>query len=96
MRKLLGAAAVALLLAGCGDDQVSVGRAELEKQVGSSLQKQVGKAPDDVDCPTRLPGKVGATTRCTLTDGATQLGVTVTVTSVDGDDVGFDVAVDRS
>ncbi|GAA2357715.1 hypothetical protein SVIO_039970 [Streptomyces violaceusniger] len=42
-----------------------------------------------------LVGKVGNTTRCELTadDGST-LGVSVTVSSVDGDQVNFDVKAD--
>jgi predicted thioesterase len=42
-----------------------------------------------------VPAKVGATQRCTLTalDGTT-IGVTATVTAVNGDDVSFDFKVD--
>ncbi|MGW8574710.1 DUF4333 domain-containing protein [Streptomyces niveus] len=49
----------------------------------------------DATCPEVLEGKAGATTRCTLTaaDGST-LGVTVTVSAVDGDTVDFDSKAD--
>ena len=42
-------------------------------------------------------GKVGNTTRCTLTadDGST-LGVSVTVSSVDGDQINFDIQADAN
>ncbi|WP_307644745.1 DUF4333 domain-containing protein [Nocardia uniformis] len=41
-------------------------------------------------------GKVGTTMRCTLTAGGDTLGLTVTVTSVDGDNVKYDVEVDET
>jgi hypothetical protein len=48
-----------------------------------------------VECPDDLDLKVGATTRCTLTDGGTRLGVTVTVKSVAEDgNADLDIEVD--
>lgn len=86
-------AALALLLAGCSQS-VTVGQAELEKEVSAQLEQTVGQAPDAVDCPGDLDGEVGAEMRCTLTAGEDELGLTVTVTSVEGKDVQFDIAVD--
>ena len=40
--------------------------------------------------------EVGATQRCTLKAGADTYGVTVTVTSVQGTDVKFDIQVDQT
>ena len=57
-------------------------------------QGQVGHAPDSVECPDSLEGKVGATTRCTLKDGDQTYGVGVNVTKVEGTDVKFDIKVD--
>lgn len=92
-RFLLAMAGVAVLaLSGCTS---TVDRAELEQEVSTRLTEQVGVAPESVDCPDDLDAEQDATTRCTLTapDG-TQIGLTVTVTSVDGDTVNFDVVVD--
>ncbi|SUA31700.1 Uncharacterised protein [Mycolicibacterium fortuitum] len=49
---------------------------------------------DSVDCDGDLDGKVGATQRCVLTAGGTKMDVTVTTTSVEMNNVKFDVKVD--
>lgn len=67
----------------------------VEEEVSARLAEQVGVAPDDVSCPDDLVGRVGEELRCVLTAGTDELGVTVTVTEVDGADVGFDVQVDE-
>ena len=61
-----------------------------------ALEDEVGTRPE-ISCPDDLDAKVGAETRCTLTapGDPTEYGVTVTVTSVDGDDARFDVQVDN-
>ncbi|MFF0544551.1 DUF4333 domain-containing protein [Nocardia thailandica] len=74
---------------------VTVEEAELERSVSATLAEQAGQVPDRIDCPGDLDGTVGTTMRCTLTAGADTLGVTVTVTSVDGDTVNYDVEVDQ-
>ncbi|WP_310961874.1 DUF4333 domain-containing protein [Nocardioides terrisoli] len=83
--------------AGCsasvGSDSVSGN--DLAKQVSSQLAKKVGQVPDKVTCPS-LKAKVGAKARCTLTDGAREYGVSVTVTKVNGSDVNFDIQVDNT
>lgn len=88
---LLATAAVA---AGCSSTPV-VDRADVEDKVSQQLEKQVGQAPDDVSCPGDLKGEVGEKMRCTLTAGKDELGVTVTVRSVDGEQVNFDFQVDE-
>jgi predicted secreted protein len=93
--RALGAAALALTLglaSGCGAS--SVNASDLEEQVSSELENQVGQAPDSVDCPDDLDAEVGAEVRCTLNDGDQSYGVSVNVTEVDGTDVRFDIAVD--
>src|ERR1700753_546063 len=75
MRRLVGsavwgAAALATTVAcsfsvGSG---VTVDKKDLAKEISAQLEKQVGRAPDSVDCPDDLKGEVGATTRCTLKD----------------------------
>jgi hypothetical protein len=100
MRRLLGsavwaAAALATTVA-CSFSAggVSVDKGDLAKEISAQLEKQVGRAPDSVDCPDNLKGEVGATTRCTLKDGSDTYGVNVNVTKVDGTDVKFDLKVD--
>ncbi len=74
-----------------GTKQVDKG--EVAKEVSAQLAHEVGYAPDRVTCPDNLDAKVGAAQDCALTDHGTNYGVHVTVTSVEGDDVKFDVKV---
>lgn len=79
-----------------GAPGATVAETDVEQQVSSLLEKQVGQRPDAVECPGDLDRKVGVTMRCTLTAGNDELGLTVTVTEVDGSTVNFDVEVDES
>jgi hypothetical protein len=97
----LSAVASGVLLAGCSTS-VSVGNSEpklsadkLATTVAEKLATTTGQPKPDITCPEDLAGKVGTTTRCTLTadDGST-LGVSVTVTSVDGGQINFDIKAD--
>ncbi|MFD9499156.1 DUF4333 domain-containing protein [Streptomyces sp. NPDC060035] len=97
----LSAAAAGVLLAGCSGS-VSVGNSEpklssdkLATTVSEKLASTTGRPKPDITCPEDLVGKVGTTTRCTLTaaDGST-LGVSVKVTSVDGEQINFDIKAD--
>ncbi|RAJ56010.1 uncharacterized protein DUF4333 [Streptomyces sp. KhCrAH-43] len=90
-------ALVMLFASGCsfsfGGDVV-VKKEEVAKQASAGLEKQVGRAPEDVTCEKDLKGKVGESVRCTLTDGGKKLGMTATVKSVDGKKVNLDFKVD--
>ncbi|MFJ9589851.1 DUF4333 domain-containing protein [Streptomyces acidicola] len=97
----LSAVAAGALLVGCSGS-VSIGNSEptlsadkLATTVAEKLAVTTGQPKPDITCPEDLAGKVGNTTRCTLTadDGST-LGVTVTVSSVDGDEINFDIKAD--
>lgn len=70
-------------------------RTSVEAEVSARLEEQVGVAPDDLSCPADLVGQVGEELRCVLTAGSDELGVTVTVTEVEGAEVRFDVEVDE-
>ena len=101
MRRLFGsmvwaAAAMATTVACCfsAGSSVSVDNADHAKEISAQLEKQVGRAPDSVECPDDLKGEVGATTRCMLNDGGEKYGVDVNVTKVEGTDVKFDLKVD--
>lgn len=85
-------------LTGCG--VVSSGTPEikpdeLERVVAERLEKQTGRRPDAVDCPDPLDGERGATTRCTLTIGPADYGVTLTTTDTLRGQVVFGIEVDR-
>ena len=72
----------------------TVSRSELERQAAATLAAKVGRAPDKVECAGDLEGVKGKTQRCTVYDGAVGYGATVTVTSVEGTDVGFGITVE--
>ncbi len=81
--------------AGCSSQKV-VKRGELESGVKSKLEAVAHAKAKSVSCPDKLKAKVDATTRCTLEamDG-TKIGVTVTVTSVEGNDVKYTAQADQ-
>lgn len=66
----------------------------LAKTVKEKLEAHAGKKADSVTCDGDLEAKVGATQKCVLTVGGSKLGVTVTATSVNGDNIKFDAKVD--
>lgn len=85
-RRLLVAlpAGAALALTGCGASALPA--EEVASAAEDALEQKVGVRPD-ISCPDELAREEGATTRCTLTSGedGVEYGVTVTVTSADGD-----------
>ncbi|MEU9477386.1 DUF4333 domain-containing protein [Streptomyces sp. NPDC048191] len=98
---ILSAVAAGTLLVGCSGS-VSVKKSEpkvsadkLASTVSERLAAQTGQPKPHITCPEDLTGKVGSSTRCKLTanDGST-LGVTVTVSSVKGSQVNFDIKAD--
>lgn len=97
----LSTVAVAALLVGCsasvdvGTTTPRMSSSKLATIVAEKLASTTGQQKPDITCPEDLAGKVGTTTHCTLTadDGST-LGVTVKVTSVDGDQINFDIKAD--
>jgi hypothetical protein len=94
----LSAVAVGALLVGCSASagvEKKLSADKLATEVSEQLAATTGQPKPDISCPEDLKGKVGTTTRCKLTagDGST-LGVTVTVKSVDGDKINFDIKAD--
>lgn len=73
----------------------SIQERSLEKNVADQLEEMAGQRPDEVDCPGDLKAEVGADIRCTLTAGGEEIGLTVTVTSVDGTDAKYEIQVDE-
>ncbi|MFE7748539.1 DUF4333 domain-containing protein [Streptomyces sp. NPDC057428] len=99
----LSAAAAGVLHAGCSGS-VSVGSSDpklssgkLANTVAEKLASTTGQPKPDIACPEDPAGKVGTTTRCTLTakEGST-LGVSVKVTSVEGGKINFDIEADET
>ena len=82
-----------MAMAACSGEKV-LDEAEVEEGAKQALTETVGQEPDSIDCPDDLKAEVGATMRCELTAGSDTLGVTVTVTSIDGDNATYDVEVD--
>jgi hypothetical protein len=73
----------------------AVAKADVEKEISDQLKAKVGVAPKKVTCPGDLGAKVGTEMRCTLTaDDGTAYGLTVSVTTVNGKAVDFDINVD--
>jgi hypothetical protein len=92
----LSTAATAMIFGACGGSPESVSERDLEEQVKSRLTEYAGQEPDRIDCPAEgLKAEVGATQRCVLYAGPDKLGLTATVTSVEGDDVSYNVKVDE-
>ncbi|MEI7056250.1 DUF4333 domain-containing protein [Nocardioides sp. CCNWLW239] len=85
--------AIALFgLSACGG---SIQEDSLEENVTDQLEKMAGQRPDEVDCPGDLKAEVGADIRCKLYAGGEEIGLTVTVTSVDGTDAKYEIQVDE-
>lgn len=94
VRPLVLGAAAAFALAGCGLlGGGSVPADEVETQITEKLTELVGQEPEDVSCPEDLPAEEGAEMTCVLSAGGESIDVMVTVTSVDGGDVNFDIEV---
>jgi hypothetical protein len=97
VRTLLVAGAAAGLMASAGacscsvSSKQAVGKGDVAGQITSKLTDAAGNKPDKVDCPNDLPAKVGAQLNCTMKVKDQTFNVNVTVTSVNGNDVKFDM-----
>lgn len=97
VRTLLISGAAAGLLAGATACSCSVGsshavsKSDVAGQITSKLTDAAGNKPDSVTCPNDLPAKVGAQLNCEMKVKNQTFNVNVTVTSVNGSDVKFDM-----
>jgi hypothetical protein len=106
VRTLLVSGAAAGLMAGVGACSCSIGsssshavaKGDVASQITQKLTDAAGNKPDSVDCPGDLPAKVGAQLDCSMKVKGASYNVNVTVTSVNGSDVKFDMVetVDRN
>ena len=86
-------------LAACGGDDNGSGgsldRDALEKDISQRLANATNQPAPNVNCPSDLPAKQGATIRCRVAAQGTTFGVTVTVTDTTGGSAKYDVQVDQ-
>lgn len=94
VRTIAAAAVAAGLALGATACSVSVSQSDLQTNVASTLSGQIpGLGP--VTCPSDLKGEVGATVTCeTTTSDGQPIGAVVTVTSVDGSTVNYNVSTE--
>lgn len=71
----------------------AVSKDDVSHQISDKMTDAQGNKPESVSCPGDLPAKVGSSIDCTMQVKGTSYGVNVTVTSVNGDDVKFDMIV---
>lgn len=93
-RIIAGAAlsAVSLLLVtGCS---LSVAADKVAEESSAMLSDQIGQEADEFTCEEDLPAEVGAQIRCEIEIGGETIGATVTVTEVEGNEVGWEIVVD--
>jgi hypothetical protein len=93
-RTAFGALAIAGLTAcsfSASTGPASVSKSDVADQISSKVVQQSGQKPDSVSCPDDLKATVGATLDCTIAANGQSDGVNVTVTSVNGSTVNFDI-----
>jgi mRNA-degrading endonuclease toxin of MazEF toxin-antitoxin module len=98
VRTFLGSGAAAGLLAGVaacscsvGSSSHSVSKSDVANQITSKLTDAAGDKPDSVTCPNDLGAQVGAQLNCEMKVKNQTFNVNVTVTSVQGSNVKFDM-----
>lgn len=99
IRTLVVTSAAAGLIAGAGgchfsfngSSSHSVSKNDVAAQIKEKMTDVNGNKPDSVKCPGNLPAKVGAELTCEMKINDVKYNVKVTVTSVEGKDVKFDM-----
>ena len=89
-RAALAATALALgaALTACSS---AVAQSEVEESITTQLTAADGSHPESASCPDDLEAEVDATMTCDVSDVDGDFKVKVTVTSVDGDEVEYDI-----
>lgn len=82
---------LALGLAGCSSGPSAVGKDDVAGQVSSKMTDASGNKPDSVTCPEDLKAEVGGQVNCAMKVKGQPFNVNVAVTSVNGDQVKFDM-----
>ncbi|WP_034987164.1 DUF4333 domain-containing protein [Corynebacterium jeikeium] len=96
--KRLGAAFLTGALAVTGLSACSllggeVAQEDVEKGISDSLEKEIGRKPERIECPSGLKAEEGAKIECKLHDSGETYSVDVTADKVDGNDVHYNVEV---
>jgi hypothetical protein len=97
---IASAGLVAVLVSACSASvgTTSLSATEVEEKATAALAESQGiplAEMPPLDCPGDLPAEVGASIVCIIGDPAqgNTYDVTITVETVDGEDVGFDIQV---
>jgi hypothetical protein len=64
---------------------------DVQAQITSTVQEQLGAPANSVDCPEDLKAEVGATLQCNVVLPDRTFDVVAKVTSVEGSNVKFDI-----
>jgi hypothetical protein len=97
VRTLLTSGAAVILAASAGACSVpvssshAVSKSDVQNQIATKMTDAAGNKPSSVSCPNDLDAKVGTQVNCTMKVKDQTYGVNVTVTSIDGSDVKFDM-----
>ena len=97
VRTLLVAGTATALMAGVGACSCSVtskhavSKSDVAGQITAKMTDAAGNKPESVTCPDDLAAKVGAQINCEMKVDGQSRNVNVTVTSVNGNDVKFDM-----
>lgn len=102
VRTLLISGALAGLIADVGACSCTIGssgprtlsKSRVADQITDKMTDAAGNKPDSVSCPRDLQAEVGAQVDREMKVKDKTYNVNVTVTSVEGDDVNFDIKVD--
>ena len=84
---------LALQLSACGSTIKPDGAAQ---SVTDTVTSKTGFHPTDVKCPSGVDAKVGGEFDCTFTGPEGPYKAHMTITSVDGEKVGFDIKTSRA
>ena len=70
-------------------------KGDVESQISQKMTGPHGNKPESVSCPEDLNASVGAKMDCEMTVQGQKYAVEVTVTSIEGDEAKFDMALDE-
>ncbi len=73
--------------------EVYVGRDDVARTISEQVAQQAGAAPELVNCPNDRPAVLDAAVTCYLHNGSNVYDVAVKVTTLEGDNVGYDIHV---
>jgi hypothetical protein len=81
--------ALALFVAGCGEQTLDA--ASAEESISGLIADQTGFTPEDISCPDDVTAETGETFECTFSGPDGEYTASAEITSVEGDTANFDV-----